>query len=143
MQKARKELEEKRRKEIDDDVTLTAEEKLRLKQLEEEEYTRTALDTLGLTSSASIDNFKPKTKEDFAELSEAICKKLSNYKENDEYVPFLDELVRSLLAGCELIKISKNIKCLFITFSVINAYEKDQDIRGQSHIGKVENGKGR
>jgi translation initiation factor 3 subunit J len=70
-----------------------------LKKLEEEEYTRTALATLGLTSSASIDSSDPKTKEDFTELSEAIVKKLSNYKNNDEYVPFLDELVRSLLAG--------------------------------------------
>lgn len=97
-------MEEKRRKEIDEDVTLTPEEKLRLKKLEEEEYTRTALETLGITSSASIDSADPRTKEEFTELSDAICKKLSNYKNKEEYVPFLDELVRSLLAGCKLIK---------------------------------------
>lgn len=74
-----------------------------MKQQEEEEYTRAALDTLGLvsSSSASIDSFKPDTKEDFTELSNAICKKLSDYKHKEEYVPFLDELVRNLLAGCK------------------------------------------
>lgn len=101
LQKARKELEEKRRKEIEEDEKLTPEEKIRLQKLQEEEYTRAALDTLGLTSSASIDNFNPNTKEDFTEFSDAIVKKLSQYKTKDEYVPFLDELVRNLLAGCK------------------------------------------
>lgn len=74
-----------------------------MQQLQEEEYTRAALDTLGLTSGASIDSFNPNTKEEFTELSEAISKKLSQYKNNDEYVQFLDDLVRNLLVGCELI----------------------------------------
>lgn len=72
-----------------------------MQQLQEEEYTRAALDTLGLTSNASIDAFNPNTKEEFTELSDAISKKLSQYKNNDEYVTFLDELVRNLLCGCE------------------------------------------
>jgi translation initiation factor 3 subunit J len=108
LQKLRKELEEKRRKEKEEDdfAHLTPEEKaaekLRLQMLQEEEYTRAALDTLGLTSSATIDSCNPKTKEDFIEFAEAICKKVSQYKTKDDYyVPFLDELVRNLCAGCE------------------------------------------
>lgn len=107
-------MEEKRRKEIDEDEKLTPEEKIRLQKLQEEEYTRAALDTLGLTSTSSIDSFNPKTKEDFTEFSEAIVKKLSQFKNKDEYVPFLDELVRNLLAGCEL-----SLKFYLITITLM------------------------
>jgi hypothetical protein len=82
---------------------LTPEEKLRLQKIQEEEYTRAALDTLGLTSTANLDSFNPKTKEEFAEYADVLCKKISQHKAHDEYVPFLDDLVRNLLAGCKCI----------------------------------------
>lgn len=80
-------------------ANLTPEERIRLRALQEEEYTRAALDTLGLTSSATIDSFNPKTKEEFTEFGEAICKKVSQFKNKEEYITFLDELVRNLCAG--------------------------------------------
>lgn len=84
-------------------VNLTPEEKLRRQKLQEEEYTKAALDTLGLTTSSAttIDSFNPKSKEDFTEFADAICKKVSQFKTKEEYVPFLDELVRNLCAGCK------------------------------------------
>lgn len=78
-----------------------AAEKSRLKKLQEEADLKTALDTLGLTSSsgATIDAFNPTTKEEFTEFADAISKKISQFKTKDEYVPFLDELVSKLCAG--------------------------------------------
>lgn len=93
---------------------LTPEEKLRLQKLQEEEYTRAALDTLGLTSATTIDSFHPKTKEEFTEFAEAICKKVSQFKTKDEYVPFLDELVRNLCAGCKLYILYFSSVCFYI-----------------------------
>lgn len=104
LQRLRKELEEKRRKEKEEEdmANLTPEERIRLQKLQEEEYTKAALDTLGLTSSsATLDAFNPTTKEEFTEFADAICKKVSQFKMQDEYVSFLDDLVRNLCAGCE------------------------------------------
>jgi len=56
-----------------------------------------------LTSSAAIDSFNPKTKEEFAEFGDVLCKKISHFKAQEEFVPFLDDLVRNLLAGCKYI----------------------------------------
>lgn len=109
LQKQRLELEKKRRKEKEEDdmANMTPEEraaeKLRLQKLQEEADTKTALDTLGLSSSSSatIDSSNPITKEEFQEFSDAICKKVSQFRASEEYFPFLDELVRNLCAGCE------------------------------------------
>lgn len=79
-------------------------EKLRLKQLQEEADTKLALDTMGLTSSsgANFDSFNPKSKEEFADFASAISKTITQFKAEEEYVPFLDELVSKLCAGCKL-----------------------------------------
>lgn len=81
-------------------------EKLRLKQLQEEADTKLALDTMGLGSSSgtNFDSFNPKSKEEFADFATAIFKTITQFKAEEEYVPFLDELVSKLCAGCELNK---------------------------------------
>ncbi len=99
------EQEEKRRKEKEsvDLSNLSLEEIRELRRLQEEADLKTALDTLGLSTSslASIDSFNPTTKEEFSELSDILVKKLSLLRTREEYVPFLDEFVRNILAPCE------------------------------------------
>lgn len=83
-------------------------EKLRLKQLQEEADLKTALDTLGLTSSSSatLDCFNPTTTEEFQQFSDSLSKQILQFKAKEEFVPFLDEFVRTLCAGCEFIDIT-------------------------------------
>jgi len=108
-QRQKQELEEKRRKEREEEemANMTpaerAAEKLRLKQLQEEQDTKTALESLGLSSASAttFDSFNPETKEEFAEFGDAVCRKVTQFKLKEEYVSFLDELVRNLCAGCE------------------------------------------
>lgn len=99
------EQEEKRKKEKDgeDLSNLSPEEIRELRRLQEEADLKTALDTLGLGTSslASIDSFNPTTKEEFSEMSDVLIKRLSALRTREEYVPFLDEFVRNLLAPCE------------------------------------------
>jgi translation initiation factor 3 subunit J len=80
-----------------------AAEKLRLKKIQEEADLKIGLDSLGLTSNnnSSLDSFNPTTKEEFAEYAEAVSKTVSQFKSKAEYASFVDELVRSLCAGCE------------------------------------------
>lgn len=86
-----------------------AAEKLRLQKLQEEADLKTALDTLGLVSSSStgIDAMNPITKEDFMEFSDALSKKITQFKNSDEYPSFLEELVRNLCAGLSSSNIRK------------------------------------
>uniref|UniRef100_A0A1Q3F7I2 Eukaryotic translation initiation factor 3 subunit J n=1 Tax=Culex tarsalis TaxID=7177 RepID=A0A1Q3F7I2_CULTA len=75
-------------------------EKLRLQKLQEESDLKNAMDTFGVTTLVGgIDGMTPNTKEDFVELSDAIVKKLSNYKSDPEYANFLEDLVTKLFAG--------------------------------------------
>lgn len=89
-------------------------EKLRLQKLQEESDLITALDTLGLTekptssSSTGIDGMSPTNKAEFSELSEAISKKVSTFKNSDEFPTFLEELVQSVCANCKIFINQKN-----------------------------------
>lgn len=91
-----------------------AAEKLRLKQLQEEADLKTALDTLGLTSTSSLgltsDAANPTSKEEFSEYADALVKKITQHKLKEEYVPFLDDLVSKLCAGCEFLKKKHSMK---------------------------------
>jgi translation initiation factor 3 subunit J len=112
LQRQKQELEEKRRKEREEEemADMTPEEqvaeRLRRKKLQEEADLKIGLDSLGLSpsSSSNLDSFNPTTKEEFAEFAEAISKTITQFKSKDEYVPFLDELVRNLCAGCEFVR---------------------------------------
>lgn len=74
-------------------------EKLRIQKLQEESDLKNAMDTFGVTAIAGgIDGMHPTSMEEFVELSDAITKKLSNYKANPDYVAFLEDLVTKLFA---------------------------------------------
>lgn len=78
-----------------------AAENKRRKQLQEEADLKIALDTMGLSTSANLDAFNPKTEEEFAEFADAISKSVKRFKDSDKYVEFVDGLVNKLCAGCE------------------------------------------
>ncbi|XP_070507273.1 eukaryotic translation initiation factor 3 subunit J [Chironomus tepperi] len=135
-EKMKREQAEKLKQEDEDTANLTPEEKIRLQKLQEEEYTRAALDTLGLTSNAAIDSFNPKTKEEFAEFGDVLCKKISHFKAQDEYVTFLDDFVRNLLAGLSSVNIRK------VKTTIDNLYLEKQKIeKGDKQKKKTGAGK--
>lgn len=75
---------------------------MRLQKLQEEADLKTALETLGMTSSSGgIDGMNPTNKTEFTELADAISKKLSLYKNKEEYTGFLEDLIRSICANCK------------------------------------------
>lgn len=60
------------------------------------------LDTLGLTTSNTAElDADPTTKEEFSAYADAISKKITRLKGKEEYVFLIDELVKSLCAGCK------------------------------------------
>lgn len=95
--------EEEKRKREKEEENLTPEELRELRKLQEEADLKTALDTLGLDTSAlaSIDSFNATSKEEFTELSDVLVKRLHSLRAKEEYVNFLDEFVRNLLAPCK------------------------------------------
>lgn len=86
-----------------DAANLSPEELRRLKKLQEEADLKTALDTLGLSSVGSVDSSNPTTKEEFAEFSDVLIKRITQFKAKEEYINFLDDFVRNLLASCKLL----------------------------------------
>lgn len=99
-----------------------AAEKLRLRKLQEEADVKLGLETMGLTSlkitstGEGLDGLNPSTKEEFMEFADALNKKITQFKSNDEYVPFLEELlVTRLCAGC---KFNVNVCVAFFNSSL-------------------------
>lgn len=91
------ELEEKQRER---EANMTPEErlaeKLRLQKIEEEADLRAAMDTFGVSDKSGIDGLNPTNKVELTELSEAISKKVNQYKQLDDFPGFLEELVRNV-----------------------------------------------
>lgn len=102
-----------------------AAEKLRLKKIQEEGDLKIGLETLGLTMpNSSIESFNPSTKEEFTEFAEAISKTVTQFRAKADYVSFVDDLVRSLCAGCKLKKIinfSIQINLLFFLWFKVSS----------------------
>lgn len=102
-EKQKQEEAERRRLEAEEE-NMTPEqklaEKLRLQKLQEESDLKNAMDTFGVTALVGgIDGMHPTTKEEFIELSDAINKKLSNYKNDAEFSNFLEDLITKLFAS--------------------------------------------
>lgn len=102
----KEENEDRLRREAEAEAALTPEQRLaekrRLQKLQEENDLKTAMETLGITSMSTgggIDGMHPTTKEEFAELADAISKKLSNYRAHQEYQGFLEDLLLKVFAS--------------------------------------------
>lgn len=77
-------------------------EKLRLQKIQEEADLRAAMDTFGVTADKSgLDAFNPTNKIELAEFTDALSKKISQYKHLEDYPGFLEELVRNLCVTCK------------------------------------------
>lgn len=92
-------------------------EKLRLQKVQEESDLRAAMDTFGVVSDKTgIDGMQPTNKTELTELSEAISKKVSQFKHLEDFPGFLEELVRSVCVNCELFFCFLFVSnCLFLT----------------------------
>lgn len=95
--------EEDERKAREREESMTPEErqaeKLRLQKIQEEADLIAALDTFGVTDKSGIDALQPKNKAELTELSDAISKKVSQFKNLVDFPGFLEELVRSVCAN--------------------------------------------
>lgn len=76
-------------------------EKLRVQKIQEEADLIAAMDTFGITDKTGIDAINPTNKTELAELSEAISKKVSQYKHLEDFPGFLEELVRTVCVNCK------------------------------------------
>lgn len=77
-------------------------EKLRLQKIQEEADLRAAMDTFGVSADKTgLDGFNPTNKIELAEFSDALSKKISQFKHLDDYPGFLEELVRNLCVSCK------------------------------------------
>lgn len=78
-------------------------EKLRLQKVQEDADLRLAMETFGVTDAAlgGIDGMNPTNKAEFAELCEALLKKIGQLKNQDEFPNFVEELVRGACVHCK------------------------------------------
>lgn len=94
-------------------------EKLRLQKIQEEADLIAAMDTFGVSEKASgFDALNPSNKAELAELSEAISKKVNQFKHLEDFPGFLEELVRSVCANCKLF--------LFTCFGLVFKFKYNQ-----------------
>ncbi|XP_055625681.1 eukaryotic translation initiation factor 3 subunit J [Toxorhynchites rutilus septentrionalis] len=127
--------------ELEKEENLTPEqklaEKLRIQKLQEESDLKNALDTFGVTEVAGgIDGMHPTNMEEFTEFSDAICKKLSNYKSHADYPNFLEDLVTKLFASLpshNIRKVKGTLDNLYLEKQKIEKGDKPKKSKG----GKV------
>merc|ERR1711879_54266 len=105
---------------------LTPEEKM-----QEESDLELAKEAFGmndvLPGVKTIDNFSPKTKEEFAELSSMIVEKLSTLEYKTDYSYFLETLVRDCCAGREPEDIKKISNTLTLLANEKQKLNKDKN----------------
>lgn len=79
------------------------EEKLRLQKIQEEADLRAAMDTFGVVDKdrCGIDLMNPTNKAELSEFSEALSKKIGQYKQLTDFPQFVEELVRGICSNCE------------------------------------------
>lgn len=80
-------------------------EKLRLQKVQEEADLLTAMETFGVTDKdrTGIDAMNPTTKTEFTEFSDALSKKIGQYKSSEEFVGFVEKLVQDVCLNCEYV----------------------------------------
>lgn len=80
-------------------------EKLRLQKVQEEADLLVAMETFGVPvvgdRLTGIDAMNPTTKDEFNEFSDALSKKIGQYKTSDEFVGFVEKLVQDICVNCK------------------------------------------
>jgi len=107
------------------------EQKLRDQKMQEESDLELAKEAFGmndvLPGVKTIDNFSPKTKEEFAELSTMIVEKLSTLEYKTDFNYFLETLVRDCCAGREPEDIKKISNTLTLLANEKQKLNKDKN----------------
>lgn len=98
-------------------------EKLRLQKIQEEADFNAAMDTFGVTDRLTgIDAMLPTNKAEFTELAEAISKKVAQFKNDNEFSGFIEELIRNVCVNCKntflFERIFSHFKPFFFQFTV-------------------------
>lgn len=85
-------------------------EKLRMQKIQEEADLLAAMDTFGVTDkdkilgdgvATGIDAMNPTNRTELSEFSEALVKKIGQFKSLDEFPAFTEELVRGVCSSCK------------------------------------------
>lgn len=113
-------------------------QKLRDQKMQEEADLELAKEAFGITEVLpgvkTIDNFEPKTKEEFAELASMIVEKLSALEYKTDYNYFLETLVRDSCAGREPEDIKKISNMLTLLANEKQKLNKDKN-KGKKKAG--------
>lgn len=115
------------------------EQKMRGQKMAEESDLELAMEAFGSTADVvpgvkTIDNFVPKTKEEFAELSQMMVKKLSALEYKTDFNYFLETLVRDSCAGREPEDIKKISNTLTLLANEKQKLNKDKN-KGKKKAG--------
>lgn len=143
-ERERKEIERRQKSKIQlsedfDETDMTPEqiqaEKLRRQKLQEESDFEVAKEMLGLTDEElCVDRFNPRTKEEFVEFKDALCKKILLYKKSDYFPFFVEEFVRDIsanLSSNELRKLKLNMDNMFNEKVRVEKGEKGKKSKGK------------
>ncbi|XP_055702271.1 eukaryotic translation initiation factor 3 subunit J [Phlebotomus papatasi] len=140
-EKERLHQEELAKREREKEKTMTPEElqaeKLRIEKEQRESDLRNAQELLGVSadrlSGEGIDAMLPTNKAEFSELAEAISKKVSTFKNKDEFPGCVEEIVRNLCVHLNSIDLKK------VKTTVDNLYTEKQKMEKE----KSKKGKGK
>jgi len=114
-------------------------EKLRLQKVQEEADLRAAMDTFGIAEKdrCGIDLMNPTNKSELSEFSEALSKKIGQFKHLTDFPYFVEELVRgtcSSLTSMDMQKIKKTVDNLYTEKQKM---EKEKSKKGGKGKGKA------
>ncbi|KAM3959265.1 LOW QUALITY PROTEIN: eukaryotic translation initiation factor 3 subunit j [Aphomia sociella] len=114
-------------------------EKLRQQKLQEESDLRLAMETFGVTDGGSgkIDSFNPTSKAEFTEFADMLTKKITFYKNKEEFPGFAEELFRNIIVQMPSADIKR------IKLSVDNLYIEKQKAEKNEKSKKPTKGKGK
>ncbi|KAG4076427.1 hypothetical protein HA402_005870 [Bradysia odoriphaga] len=114
-------------------------EKLRLQKVQEEADLRAAMDTFGVVNKdlCGIDAMNPTNKAELSEFSEALSKKIGQYKQLADFPQFVEDLVRGIcsnLTSTDMQKIKKTVDTLYTEKQKM---EKEKSKKGSKGKGKA------
>jgi len=140
--KKEEELERKKREKEEADMTPEEKlaEKLHIQKIQEENDLKLALETFGVNDSAGIDGRSPQTAEEFAEYAEAIGKKVLQFKFEEEFPTFIEDLVRNIcasLTSTNIRKIKTTIDNLYLEKQKLEKGDKPKKGKGAKLKAKL------
>jgi len=125
------------------EAELTPEEKLaekyRLQKVQEEADLRAAMDTFGIADKdrCGIDGLNPTNKAELSEFSEALSKKIGQYKHLPDFPQFVEDLVRGICSSLTSMDMQKIKKTVDTLYTEKQKMEKEKSKKGGKGKGKA------